>query len=122
MNGPANRELFLNKLKRSSEVIITVTGRKTEKKFSTPVWFVLEGEEKVLLVPNTGSDNNWFKDLAKDPRIELSLYEIAIQSKARLVRDSKQVETILDKFRAKYTSAWSESYYTKRDVYAEVPL
>jgi hypothetical protein len=102
-------------------VNITVTGRKTKKKFSTPVWFVLEGEHKVLLVPNTGSDNYWFKDLVVDPQIELTVDENAISSKAKLLRDSDHVEKILEKFRAKYRSMWSESYYTKRDVY-EVPL
>ena len=122
MNGSADREGLLNKLKRSGEVNITVTGRKTKKKFSTPVWFVLDEEEKVVLVPMKGSDNNWFKDLAKDPRIELGLSDIVIPSKAKLVRDSKQVEKVLDRFRAKYNSVWSESYYTNRDVYVEVPV
>ena len=101
---------------------ITVTGRKTKKKFSTPVWFVLDGEEKVILVPTKGSDNDWFKDLVKDPRIELSIDEISIPSNATLVRDSNQVKKVLDKFRAKYKSMWSESYYTKRDVCVEVPV
>jgi len=69
-----------------------------------------------------GSENNWFKDLAKDPQIGLSVDEISVPSKAALVRDSDRVEKVLDKFRAKYKSMWSESYYTKRDVYVEVPL
>jgi len=110
---------FLNKLEKFSEVKITVTGRKTKKKISTPVWFVVEGE-KVLLVPNTGSDNNWFKDLVKDPQIELSLGNDNVQSKLKIVRDSNKVEKVLDKFREKYRSMWSESYYTKRDVYVEI--
>ncbi len=122
MSQPAWREIFLNKLKQSNEVSITVKGRKTKKRFSTPVWFVLEREEKVMLVPMKGSDNNWFKDLVKDPQIELSVNEIGIPSKATLVRDSNQVKKVLDKFRAKYKSVWSESYYSKRDVYVEVPL
>ncbi|MGA2876015.1 MAG: hypothetical protein ABSE82_10825 [Nitrososphaerales archaeon] len=42
------------------------------REFSTPVWFALDGE-KVVLVPNIGSVNNWFKDLANDPQIELSV-------------------------------------------------
>jgi deazaflavin-dependent oxidoreductase (nitroreductase family) len=121
MNQCAQRESLLGRLKQSNEVTITVTGRKTKKRFSAPVWFVLD-KERVMLVPMKGSDNNWFKNLAKDPRIELGMSEIAIPCKATLVRDSNQVEGVLDKFRAKYRSAWSESYYTKRDVYVEVPL
>jgi len=102
-------------------VNITVTGRKTRKKFSTPVWYVLDGKI-VVLVPMKGSDNDWFKDLVKDPQIELGVGEIAIPFKATIVRDTNRIEKVLDKFRAKYKTMWSESYYTKRDVYVEVPV
>ena len=115
-NGP---EGLLAKLKRSSEVTITVRGRRSGRKFSAPVWFVVDGE-KVILVPTKGSDNNWFKNLVKDPHIELD--GILTPSEAKIVRDSGQVEKILDAFRAKYRSMWSESYYTKRDVYVEVAV
>jgi hypothetical protein len=117
---PADRKGLLDGLKESHEVKITVTGRTTKKKFSTPVWFVLDGE-KVILVPMKGSDNEWFKDLATEPQIELGVDDITIPFKATLVRDSAHVEKVLDRFRAKYKSMWSEAYYTKRDVYVEVP-
>jgi hypothetical protein len=121
MSGPTNRDDLLNKLKRSSEVNITVIGRISERKKSTPVWFVVDGR-KVVLVPMKGSDSRWFKDLEKVPQIELNEGKVTIPFKATLVRDSEQVERVLDKFRAKYKSMWSESYYTKRDVCVEVPL
>jgi deazaflavin-dependent oxidoreductase (nitroreductase family) len=116
-----SRGTLLDRLKHSNEVRITVTGRRTKKKFSTPVWFVLDGE-KVILVPMKGSDNEWFKDLAKEPQIELGVDNTTIPSKATLVRDSTKVEKVLDRFREKYRSMWSESYYIKRDAYVEVPL
>jgi hypothetical protein len=115
------RRTLLEKLKHSNEVNITVTGRRTKKKFSTPVWFVLDGE-KVVLVPMKGSDNEWYKDLLKDPQISLGVDDTTIPFKATPVRDSTQVEKVLDKFRAKYKSMWSESYYIKRDVSVEVPM
>lgn len=120
MNALPDIENTVQRLKQSSEAKITVTGRRTGKKFSAPVWFVLEGEEKVVLVPMRGSENDWFKDLEKDPHIELSADGLVIPLKAMLVRDSKEVEKILDRFRSKYKTMWSESYYTKRDVYVEV--
>jgi hypothetical protein len=69
-----------------------------------------------------GSDNNWFKDLVKDPHIELGVGENSIPFESIIVRDSNRVEKVLDRFRLKYRSVWSESYYTKRDVYVEVPV
>jgi hypothetical protein len=121
MSGPASQDSLLNKLKQSSEVNITVIGRISKRKISTPVWFIVEGR-KVVLVPTKGSDNDWFKDLAKDPQIELNEGEITILLKATLVRDANRVEKVLDKFRAKYKSMWSESYYTKRDACVEISL
>ena len=121
MTGPVNREDFLSKLKLSGEVRITVRARASKRYVSTPVWFALDGG-KTVLVPMKGSDSNWFKDLERDPRIELNIGDMAIPSKAKLVRNPKQVEKVLDKFREKYRSMWSESYYTKRDVYVEVPV
>jgi deazaflavin-dependent oxidoreductase (nitroreductase family) len=121
MGQPTQREILLNRLSRSKEVEIAVTGRKTKRRISTPVWFVLEGE-RVTLVPTKGSDNEWFKNLVKDPEIELGDGGISVPFNATVVRDSSQVEKVLDKFRAKYRSMWSESYYTKRDVYVEVTV
>jgi deazaflavin-dependent oxidoreductase (nitroreductase family) len=121
MSSSNSRGDFLDKPKESSEVRITVTGRKTMKKFSTPVWFVLEGR-KVILVPTMGSDNNWFKDLMKDPRIELGVGKSAIASEATVLRDPDQAEKAIGKFRAKYKSMRSDSYSTKRDVCVEVSM
>lgn len=119
--GTTDREDLLRRLEDSSEVNITVKGRKTKKKITTPVWFAIDGAN-VILVPMKGSDNDWFKNLEKNPQIELSVDESAIPFTAKIVRDSDRVETVLDRFRSKYKSMWSESYYTKRDVYVEVPV
>ena len=121
MKDPANRKDILNKLNQSNEVNITVRGRITRKKLSTPVWFVLDGDRMILL-PIKGSQSSWLKNLVKDPHIELGVDDIAIPSKARIERDSHKVNAVFDKFRSKYRSLWSESYYTKRDVYVEVPV
>ena len=123
MNNSTTREIFLNKLKRTGELQITVTGRKTKKKFSAPVWFVLDGDNKrATIVPVKGADSNWFKNLAKDPSIELAVDDSTISSKASLVRDSNQTKQVIEKLKAKYKSEWSESYYTKRDAFVEVPV
>ena len=103
-----SRRSLLDRLKISNEVSITVTGRKTGKRFSAPVWFVLD-REKVILVPMKGSDNEWYKDLVKDPQIELGVGDTTIPFKATLVRDPNSVERVLDRFREKYKSMWSES-------------
>lgn len=121
MNKGTSPDDFLNRLKRANEVEITVTGRKSKKRFSTPVWFVLDGR-KVIIVPTKGSDNNWFKNVTKDPRIELSVGGVSVPFRATIARDASKVEKAVNELEAKYKSMWSDSYYTKRDVCVEVPL
>ncbi len=91
-----SREDFLNELKRSSEVKITVNRAKDDEEIFDPVWFVLEGR-KMILVPSKGFGHNWFKDLVKDPRIELNVGNSTIASEATVVRDpstEKAVEEV----------------------------
>ena len=121
MSDTTSRDDFLNRLKRSNEVEITVTGRKSKKRFSTPVWFVVEGR-RVVIVPTKGSDNNWFKNVTKDPKIELSAGGISIPVRATVVKDAGQVTKVVDELKTKYKSMWSDSYYSKRDVCVEVTL
>lgn len=121
MGGATNRKDLVDRLKRSSEVDITVVGRATKKRFSTPVWFVLE-RDRVLLLPIKGSGSNWLKNLVKDPLIEIGVGDTRRTSKATIITDPERLNAVFDKFRAKYGSMWSESYYTTRDVYVEVPV
>jgi hypothetical protein len=118
---PLNREELLDKLRQSGEVNITVTGRRSKRKRSTPVWFVLDGTT-VKLVPMKGAETPWFRNLAKDPEIGLGVTGTLVTAKAILNQDPKEAERILDRFRTKYKSMWSESYYPNRDVYVEVHI
>ena len=117
----AEREEFLTKLGKAEEVKITVTGRKSKRKRSTPVWFILDGRT-VKIVPVRGTDTPWFRNLLKDPQIGLGVDGASVSSKAKLVRDPAGAERILDVLRVKYRSVWSESYYPKHDAYVEVPV
>lgn len=117
----SGNEDFLKKLKKSDELRITVKGRKTKKKLSTPVWFVLSGR-KVRIVPVSGVETEWFKNLADDPQIGLSVGGVSVSSKAKLVSDPAETGRILGELKAKYVAMWSDSYYPRHDVYVEVSL
>lgn len=114
-------EDFLSKLKNSDEVKISVTGRKTKKERSTPVWFILQ-ERTVRIVPVKGAETPWFRNLVEDPQISLSVGGASVSSKAKLVPDPAEAGRIVDQLRAKYKSQWSDSYYPRHDTYVEVPV
>lgn len=103
------------------EVEITVTGRRTGRQLSTPVWFVQE-EDSVFLVPITGSDSNWYKNVRQTPFIRLSANGTALSSSATPITDADRVEHIVAMFCEKYGADQVAAYYPKHDVAVQVPL
>ena len=65
-DAPALKE----RLSRSQEINISVTGRKSGRTISIPVWFVLDGEDLYLL-PVQGSDTQWYKNVLNNPMIRI---------------------------------------------------
>jgi hypothetical protein len=62
---------FKDRLKKTEEVEVTVTGRVSRDKSSPPVWFV-EEVGKLYLLPLKGSDTEWYKNVLKKPEITLN--------------------------------------------------
>lgn len=112
---------FSNSLQSTNEVELTVTGRKSGKSISTPVWFVQEGG-KLYLVPVKGSESNWYKNVRKTPTISLAAKGKKLTTSATPITDSNQVSDIVQKFRNKYGAGQIKAYYSKLDVAAEVPI
>lgn len=103
------------------EVELTVTGRKTGRQISRPVWFVLE-EDSVFLVPVTGSDSQWYKNVRQTPMVELSVNGTALSSSATPITDADRVHHVVEMFRAKYGVDQITAHYPKHDVAVQVPL
>lgn len=103
------------------EVEITVTGRKTGRQISHPVWFVQE-EDSVFLMPVTGSDSDWYKNVRQTPMLQLAANGTALSSSATPITDADRVSHVVQLFRDKYGADQVESYYPKHDVAVQVPL
>ena len=112
---------FKDSLDRTSEIELTVRGRKSGQDISRPVWFVHENNTLYLL-PVQGSDTNWYKNVLKDPIIKISIDRLEISRKAKPISDSNKVKDVVDKFKSKYSNSEVQKYYTKLDVAAEVAL
>ena len=108
-------------LQDTNEVDLIVTGRKSGQESSRPVWFVEEGE-KLLLLPVTGSDSNWFKNLRKTPAIGLTAEGAELHTDAKPIDDPAAVDHVVEAFGAKYGADRVKEYYPKHDVAVEVPL
>jgi deazaflavin-dependent oxidoreductase (nitroreductase family) len=102
------------RLARASEIEIGVTGRKSGKTISVPVWFVWEGG-KLYLLPVKGSDTQWYKNVVEKPTIRVGKGAAEAEIKVDAVSDAKQVSSVVEKFRAKYGDSGMK-YYSKLDV------
>ena len=104
-----------DRLARYREIKISVTGRKSGKTISNPVWSVLEGENLYLL-PVRGSDTQWYKNVLKNPAIRIDARGAEAELRAVPITDAKTVQSVIEKFRDKYGAADVKKYYSKLDV------
>jgi deazaflavin-dependent oxidoreductase (nitroreductase family) len=112
---PAPNDALKNRLSRSREINITVTGRKSGRTISIPVWFVLE-DDTLYLLPVQGSDTQWYKNVLKNPSIRIEAGGAEAEVRAVPVKDATKVKSVVEKFRDKYGTEDVKKYYSKLDV------
>ena len=114
-NKPTQNDSLKDRLSRSSEITIGVTGRKSGRTISIPVWFVFE-DDKLYLLPVKGSDTQWYKNVLKNPSIRVNARGAEAEFKDVPITDPKQVSSVVEKFREKYGASDVKKYYSKFDV------
>jgi len=102
------------KLARSSEIKITVTGRKSGRIISLPIWFVWD-DGTLYLLPVKGSDTQWYKNLLQNPSMQIEAGGAKAEFQATPITDKSEVSSVIKKFRAKYAGD-VKKYYSKFDV------
>ena len=117
---PARNDALKDRLSRYRQIEITITGRKSGKPISIPVWFVSE-DDTLYLLPVQGSDTQWYKNVLKKPTIGIDARGTLAEFKAVPITDPQQVSSVVEKFRAKYASD-VKKYYSKFDVAVRVRM
>lgn len=115
MSAPTRNDSLKDRLSRYRELNITVTGRKSGRAISIPVWFVWDGD-KLYLLPVKGSDTQWYRNMLKKPVIRIDARGEAAEVKAAPVIEATQVAAVVEKFRKKYGAGDVKKYYSKFDV------
>src|SRR5438270_13954009 len=120
-NKPAHKNSLKDELSRATEITVTVTGRKSGRAISIPVWFAFD-DEKIYLLPVQGSNTQWYKNVLKRPSIRIDARGAEADVKAVPVTDDA-VTAVIEKFREKYGAGDIKKYYSKLDVavLAEIP-
>ena len=112
---------FVHALNRTAEIELTTTGRVSGREISRPVWFVRR-DEKLYLLPLTGSRSQWYMNLLQAPVIRLAADGAQYRATGHPVTDPEKVGQVIDDFRAKYGAREVAGYYTNPDVAVEVTL
>ncbi len=110
-----------DRLGRYPQITISVIGRKSGRKISIPVWFVLEGDELHLL-PVAGSQTQWYKNIRKNPAIGIDARGVEGEFQAVAVTGAQAVKAVVEKFREKYGAGDVKKYYSGLDVAVLVKL
>jgi len=108
-------------LDSAEEIQLSVVGRKSGHMIPRPVWFVRD-EDKLLLLPGSGSKSQWYKNASKHPKVEISTHGDTYQLGIRLTSSPDEVKLIVDKFREKYGAGDVKRYYENFDAAAEMTL
>jgi deazaflavin-dependent oxidoreductase (nitroreductase family) len=112
---PARNDSLKDRLSRFREITISVTGRKSGRIISIPIWFISE-DDKLYLLPVHGSDTQWYKNVLDNPSMEVAARDAKADVQARPITDTKAVSSVVEKFRAKYGAGDVKKYYAKFDV------
>jgi deazaflavin-dependent oxidoreductase (nitroreductase family) len=104
-----------DRLSQHQEINLSVTGRKSGRTISIPVWFVVE-DSKLYLLPVQGSDTQWYKNVREKPSIRIDAGKAEAELKVILISDAKEVASVVEKFRARYGATNVKKYYSKFDV------
>ena len=115
MHMPAREKTLKDRLARNKEITLSVTGRKSGRTISIPVWFVAEGDQLYLL-PVQGSDTQWYRNVLQNPAIRVEAGGAKSELKGVPLTEAGKVSSVVEKFRGKYGAKDVKKYYSKFDV------
>jgi len=116
-----SKNILKERLGRYREIKISVIGRKSGRRISIPVWFVLD-VEKLHLLPVAGSETQWYRNVRENPAIGIEARGAAGEFRAVPVTGAKAVKAVVEKFREKYGAGDVKKYYSGFDVAVLVRL
>jgi deazaflavin-dependent oxidoreductase (nitroreductase family) len=78
-------------------MVITTTGRKSGKRFTTPVGYQQNGD--TILSFNVNGTSNWYKNLAQNPMVTLEIKKQTYQMRGVYVTNADEIRQIFELYR-----------------------
>jgi deazaflavin-dependent oxidoreductase (nitroreductase family) len=75
-------------------MVITTTGRKSGKQFSTPIGYQRDGDDVIAF--NLGGGSNWYKNMLANPLVTLNIKGRSMAMRGTLITDQAEVLRVID--------------------------
>jgi len=115
----------LDRLDRTSFVLLTVRGRKTNTPYTVKIWFAV-GNGKIYVTSGRGSQASWVKNLRHKPEVELQIDTTTLRGTAVWLDEATVEAEVLPLFFRKYFLArilgWIGSWYKEKFAFAITPI
>jgi deazaflavin-dependent oxidoreductase (nitroreductase family) len=98
-----------------------VTGRRSGRTISLPIWFVRDND-KLYLLPVKGSDTQWYKNVLKNPSIRIDAGGTQGGLTVVAVTPATQSKSGIEKFGDTYGANSVKKYDSKLDVAVIAPV
>ncbi len=118
-SGVRRDDKLLRTLEKTQEIELTVTGRRTGRAIPRTVWVVVKGNSP-LFIPVNGPSTHWYKNILKQPKVEVSVGGLTHEAVMLPITDKERVLEIVRLFTAKYGKENMERYYPDKSVAAEL--
>jgi len=96
----------LTKYTNGSTVKLKTIGRASGQPRTVTIWFVVADANHVHLQHSSGAPAQWYKNLVKNPEVELDFGDGAVRGRAVAVTDPAEIARIQKLFRGKYWLFW----------------
>jgi deazaflavin-dependent oxidoreductase (nitroreductase family) len=95
--------------KDRSTLQLTTLGRRTGKRHTVTIWFLVDGETLYLVTMKMRRD--WPRNIVNNGSVEVKIDGRVFKGHAKQIRDSKRLEHVQKLLREKYWAAWLGSWF-----------
>ena len=83
---------FGGKVQGLPVLLLTTTGRKTGKQFTTPVGFFEDQGNYIICASNAGADQHpgWFRNIQQDPHVEIEIKDQRMTATAEITSGAER--------------------------------
>ena len=94
--------LLKGRLVGRNVLILTTTGRRTMRRWSTPVFYVSDGDDYVIIASNGGEDRHpgWWHNIQASPDVEIEVGAVRLHCRAHRISEQADTDRLFERLSA----------------------